>query len=85
MYSRRKQTTGLGHKPLSISHSKELFEAVTDAFSRSIECYVILVKGTKFGTSKGGVKAGYDSHLWRVKELNDSVENGYEFKLCRTR
>ncbi len=78
-------TKELGHEPLSISHSKELFEAVTDAFSRSIECYVILVKGTKFGTSKGGVKAGYDSHLWIVEELEGSVEEGYEFNLTRIR
>ncbi|MDH1314875.1 hypothetical protein N5C36_12365 [Shewanella xiamenensis] len=75
----------LGHEPLSISHSKELFETVADAFSQSKECYVILVKGTKFGTSKGGIKAGYDRHLWIVKELIGSVEEGYEFRLNRIR
>lgn len=75
----------LGHDPLSISHSKELFEAVRDAFSQSLECYVILVKGTKFGTSKGGIKAGHDDHFWIVESLGGTVENGYEFKLCRIR
>ncbi|HIF9355702.1 TPA: hypothetical protein ACX6RJ_003767 [Photobacterium damselae] len=78
-------TKDLDYKSLSISHSKELFEAITDAWSRSIECYVIQVKGTRFGTTKGDVKAGYDGHLWVVKELSGSVEKGYEFKLCRTR
>lgn len=78
-------SSALGHEPLSISHSKELFEAVRDAFSQSLECYVILVKGTKFGTSKGGIRAGYDHHLWIVDELDGSVEKGYEFKLFRKR
>lgn len=72
-----------GHDPLSVSHSKELFEAVSESFSNGLKCRILLVKGTKFGTTKGGVKAAPDSHFWQVTELSGSVEEGYSFRVER--
>ena len=73
----------LGHEPLSISHSRELFDAVSESFTNKLKCRMMLVKGTKFGTTKGGVKAAADGHLWQVTEFSGSVEEGYAFKVER--
>lgn len=72
-----------GHDPLSVSHSKELFDAVSDSYANNLKCRMLLVKGTKFGTTQGGIKAAADGHLWNVTELKGSVENGYSFKVER--
>jgi hypothetical protein len=71
------------HDPLSISHSKELFDAVTDAYINKLKCKMLLVKGTKFGKTEGGIKAAADGHLWQVTECEGNVENGYSFKVER--
>lgn len=73
----------LGNDPLSISHSKELYDAVSDSYANNLKCNLLLVKGTKFGTTKGGIKAAADGHRWQVTELNGSVDQGYSFKVVR--
>ncbi|MET0106188.1 MAG: hypothetical protein ABW072_13750 [Sedimenticola sp.] len=73
----------LGHDPLSISHCKELFDAVSDSFTNNLKCRILLVKGTKFGTTKGGIKAAADGHFWKVTELTGSCDKGYSFKVER--
>lgn len=73
----------LGHESLSVSHSKELFDAVSDSYTNNLKCRMLLVKGTKFGTTQGGIKAAADGHPWEVTELKGSVENGYAFKVER--
>ncbi|MDO6713455.1 hypothetical protein Q4567_22235 [Aliiglaciecola sp. 2_MG-2023] len=73
----------LGHDPLSISHSKELFEAASTSYKEKLRCRVLLVKGTKFGRTSAPIKAAADGHFWQVTVLKGSVENGYSFYIER--
>ena len=72
-----------GKEPLSISHAKELFSAVTDSYNNKLRNRLLLVKGTKFGTTKGNIKAGADGDFWEVTELTGSVDLGFSFVLKR--
>lgn len=76
-------TIELGRDPLSVSHSKELFNAAEDAYKNKLNCQILLVKGTKFGKTKGPVKAAVEGHFWQVTELIGDVPNGYELKIER--
>jgi hypothetical protein len=77
------RSISLGHKALTVSHSKELFEAARDAYTNELKCRMLLVKGSKYGTTKGGIKAAVDGDIWQLSEFNGSVENGYSFKAER--
>lgn len=72
-----------GHTAVSIRHAKELFEAVTDTFNTNLKCRLLLVKGTKFGTTNDGVKAAADNDFWQVTRLDGSVSEGFGFTLER--
>lgn len=72
-----------GKEPLSISHAKELFSAVTDSYNNKLRNRLLLVKGTKFGTTQGNIKAGADGDFWEVTELTGSVDLGFSFILTR--
>ena len=72
-----------GASPQTVRHSKELFNAVKHAYEDKLKCRLLLVKGTKYGTSEGGVKAAVDGDNWVVSEMLGSVKNGYEFILER--
>jgi len=72
-----------GHQPISIRHSMDLFEAATDSYEKKLKCRVMLVKGTKYGKTKGGISAAAEEHYWQVTELSGSVDSGYEFTLER--
>ncbi|MFS1526131.1 hypothetical protein ACL7TT_18845 [Microbulbifer sp. 2304DJ12-6] len=74
---------GLGHAPLSVSHSKELFRAASDAHDKSLMCRMLLLKGTKSGTTSGGIMAAADEHFWQVTAIEGCVENGYSFQVKR--
>jgi len=74
----------LGDASLTVSHGKELFDAVNDAFTNNKMCRLLLVKGTKYGTNSGGVKAIDDPDLWQFSKFEGSVETGFEFILKRT-
>ncbi len=43
----------------------------------------MLVKGTKYGTTQGGVKATVDGDHWLVSELPGNVSDGFEIVLVR--
>lgn len=73
-----------GASPQTIKHSEELFNAVKHAYEAKLRSQLLLVKGTKSGTSEGGVKAAVDGDGWVVREMSGSVERGYEFVLERT-
>jgi hypothetical protein len=73
----------LGHAALSISHAKELFDAVTESFNTSLKCRFLLVKGTKFGTTQGNIRAAADGDYWQVTELYGSVSEGFGFTVER--
>ena len=72
-----------GDATLSISHAQELFNAVPDSFNENLKCRLLIVKGTKFGTSTGGIKVAADHGYWQVKAFSGSVSNGYGFTLKR--
>ncbi len=72
-----------GVATLSISHAQELFDAVSESFCKSLKCRLLIVKGTKFGTTKGGIKAAADEGHWQVKAFNGTVANGFDFTLER--
>ncbi len=72
-----------GDAPLTISHAKELFDAINDSVSSKNRCRLLLVKGTKYGTTKGGIRAAIDPDFWMVGELSGSVEDGFSFVLLR--
>ncbi len=76
-------SASLGHDPLSVSHSKELFDAVTDSYKNNLQCKMLLVKGTKFGTTQSGISAAADSDRWQVTSITGSVTNGYSFQVER--
>lgn len=74
----------LGHAALSVSHSTELFEAVSSAYREKLPCRVLLVRGTKFGTSKGPIRAAADADFWMIARVRGSVDEGYGFVAVRT-
>lgn len=73
----------LGHEPQSISHSKELFEAVSTSYEDELECRILFVRGTKYGNKKPPIRAAADKHFWQVTELTGNVEKGYSFTIAR--
>ncbi len=73
-----------GDSSITISHSNELFNAVTDAYKNKLKCRVVLLKGTKYGKSTGGIKAAIDGDCWIVTEVNGDVDTGYDFIIERT-
>lgn len=76
-------TTALGNTHSSISHSRELFNAALDAYTHKLKCRILLVKGSKFGTTKGAIKAAVEGHLWQVTELIGDISLGYSLKIER--
>ena len=77
-------SSGEGDAHQTIRHSQELYDAVKRAYEENIKCRLLLVKGTKYGTTKGGVKAAVDGDSWIVTEFAGSVNDGYGFTLERT-
>lgn len=72
-----------GHSSLSISHAKELYEAAQDVYVNKLYCRMMLTKGTKSGTTKGGVMAAVDGDLWMVTEYSGSVDSGFSLVFKR--
>ena len=75
-------SAGIAHE--TIRHSQELYDAVKHAHKESIKCRLLLVKGTIYGTTKGGVKAAVDGDRWIVIEYSGNINEGYGFTLVRT-
>mgnify|MGYP000426774161 CR=1 FL=1 len=68
----------------TVSHAKELFNAINDTYSSENKCRLLLVKGTKYGTTDGGIRAAIDPDFWMVRELSGNVGDGFSFVLERT-
>lgn len=66
-----------------IRHAQGLYDAVEDALSHELKCQLMLAKGTKYGTTPGGVRAAVDGDSWIVKELSGDVSSGFVFVLER--
>lgn len=67
----------------TLRHSRELFDTARAAHAQNTSCRLLLLKGTKNGTTPGGVKSALDDGIWRVTRVDGSVEQGYEFRLER--
>jgi hypothetical protein len=74
----------VGESQVRIRHAQELFEAVTEACATKMKCQLLIVKGTKYGTTPGGVRAAVDGDAWIVTELSGDVPSGFHFRLERT-
>ena len=72
-----------GDSPPRIRHAQGLYDAVEDAFSHELKCQLMLEKGTRYGTTPGGVRAAVDGDNWIVKELSGAVSSGFVFVLER--
>lgn len=83
----RKQVLSLsvknGDHGLRARHAQELLDAINRAHSNGLKCKLMLLKGTKYGTSTGGIHAAVDPSDWIVKELSGDVAGGFEFVLHR--
>ncbi len=76
-------STSRGDSSPRIRHAQRSYDAVQDAFSNGLKCLLLLQKGTRYGTSPGGVRAAVDGDNWIVKELSGDVSSGFEFVLER--
>ena len=72
-----------GDSPPRIRHAQALLDAAEEAFSNGLKCQLLLEKGTKFGTTPGGVRAAIDSDSWLVTEILGDVASGFRFVLER--
>lgn len=70
-----------GDAAMTVSHAKELYNAISETFTLKNKCRLMLVKGTKNGTTKGGIVAAPDLDLWIVREFTGSLTNGFSFVL----
>ncbi|MCG6941131.1 MAG: hypothetical protein LJE69_07765 [Thiohalocapsa sp.] len=73
-----------GVSPKTIKHSQELLGAVKRAYGENLKCRLLLLKGTKYGTTPGGVRAAVDPDPWVVTEFSGTVIDGFGFTLQRT-
>ncbi len=72
-----------GTAPQTIKHAQELLDVLNQSLKEEAVLKVMLVRGTKNGTSKTGVKAALDGDVWRVKEVSGDLPSGYQFSLYR--
>ena len=80
----RPLSLGLGESPITIRHADELFQAIESAHKDQLKCHLMLLKGTKYGQTKSGIKAAVDDNYWVVEELSGNVNSGFYFLLKRT-
>jgi hypothetical protein len=76
-------STGRGDSLPRIRHAQGLYDAVEDAYSNGLMCLLMLEKGTRYGTTPGGVRAAVDGDSWIVKDLSGDVSSGFVFVLER--
>ncbi|MFT6270294.1 MAG: hypothetical protein ACJAVV_003128 [Alphaproteobacteria bacterium] len=65
----RPMSKKLDSEPLSISDSKELYDAAKNCLRAEVDGRLLLVKGTKFGTTTSGMITALDGHNWRIKNV----------------
>lgn len=80
----RPLTINEGVSAQTIRHAKELLNAIEHAYSDKMKCRLLLVRGTKYGTSEGKVRAALDGNPWLVEQFSGTVETGFQFTLVRT-
>jgi hypothetical protein len=72
-----------GDSPTTIRHAQELYDAIKHSLDTGELCRLLLLRGTKYGTTKGGVKSAHDGTYWKVLSLSGTVADGYEFQMKR--
>jgi len=72
-----------GDHPLRVRHAQELLDAINQAHSNGMKCNLLLLIGTKYGTTKGRIRSAVDPGDWVVKEFSGDVSGGFEFTLNR--
>ena len=72
-----------GDHPLRVRHAQELLDAINQAHSKGMKCHLLLLKGTKYGMTKGGIKSAVDPDIWIVDKVSGDVSSGFEFVLVR--
>ena len=72
-----------GDHGLRIRHAQELLDAINQAYSNGLKCKLLLLTGTKYGRTKGGIKSAVDPAAWVVDEVSGDVSSGFEFILVR--
>ena len=72
-----------GDHGLRVRHAQELLDAVNQAYSNEMKCRLLLLKGTKYGTTKGGIHTAVDPDNWYVRSVSGDVPSGFEFFLAR--
>lgn len=70
--------------PITVRHAEQLYQAIEHVFNEKIKCHLMLLKGTKYGKTKGGVKSAVDGDYWKVTDLSGTVKSGFDFVLKRT-
>ena len=76
-------STSRGDSLPRIRYAQALYDAVEDAISHGLKCQLMLEKGTRYGTTPGGVRAAVDGDSWIVKDLSGDVSSGFVFVLER--
>ena len=74
----------VGESQVRVRHAQQLFDAVIDAYATKMKCQLLIVKGTRYGTTTGGVRAAVDGDAWMVTEISGDVPSGFHFRLERT-
>ena len=74
-----------GDPEFRVRHAQELLDAITKAKSNQMKCRLLLLRGTRYGKTKGGIKSAVDPESWKVKRLSGDVETGFQFVLERVR
>jgi hypothetical protein len=73
----------IGHHPNTIRHAQQLLDAVLETSRDDKDCKVLLVKGTKSGTTRGGTRAAIEGNYWKVKHVQGTVADGFDFLIFR--
>ena len=74
-----------GDHPLRVRHAQELIDAINQAHSNGLKCNLLLLRGTKYGTTKGGIKSAVDPGNWIVDKVSGDVSSGFQFVLVRVK
>ena len=72
-----------GDHGLRVRHAQELLDGVSQAKAHGMKCRLLLLRGTKYGTTKGGIHAAVDPGDWVVQSHSGDVQNGFQFSLRR--
>lgn len=72
-----------GDHGLRVRHAQELHDAVNQAHATGAKCKLMLLRGTKYGTTKGAIKSAVDPGHWIVTKVSGDVSSGFEFVLER--